>query len=299
MESWFPVISVCLPAHGRTDGGVGQSRTLWPRSSVVPDRIIGVFASIYSLSDGRSFWRHLLFASLISRRAGHLSCQGMAKRACPHGSDESPRLDEKPTAASSRRQTFHLVSTGEHLVILGPNGAGKTTLFNLLTGQVKSTSGQIFFQGEDITNLPAHRRIHLGIGRSFQITSLFNGLNVLDNMLLAVQGTKAERYQMVHPLKRNRQLMDKAGELLDSFDLLELKNELVSSISYGAQRKLEIALSMASDPSCFCSTNEQRADGGGKRGAVHRISNLGKHLSASLMIWTGSHCDTHSPASLW
>ena len=172
------------------------------------------------------------------------------------------------------------VETGEHLVILGPNGAGKTTLFNMLTGQVKPTSGHIFFQGEDITNLSPHRRIHSGIGRSFQITSLFNGLNVMDNMLLAVQGTKAERYQMIHPLKRNRQLMDKAGELLDSFDLLELKNELVSSISYGAQRKLEIALSMASDPKLLLL--DEPSSGLTAAESVElctRISNLGKDIS--------------------
>ncbi len=118
----------------------------------------------------------------------------------------------------------------------------------MLTGQVKPTSGHIFFQGEDITNVPAHRRIHLGIGRSFQITSLFNGLKVMDNMLLAVQGTRPERFEIVRPLKRNKQLINKAGELLDSFDLWDLKNEPVSCISYGAQRKLEIALSMASSP---------------------------------------------------
>ena len=172
------------------------------------------------------------------------------------------------------------VETGEHLVILGPNGAGKTTLFNMLTGQVKPTSGHIFFQGEDITNLPAHRRIHLGIGRSFQITSLFSGLNVMDNMLLAVQGTKAERYQMVRPLKRNRQLMDKAAELLDSFGLLELKNELVSCISYGAQRKLEIALSMASAPNLLLldepSSGLTTAEGAE---LCTRISNFGKDIS--------------------
>jgi len=140
------------------------------------------------------------------------------------------------------------VETGENLVIIGPNGAGKTTLFNLLTGQISPTAGRIFYQQEDITDLPSHRRIHLGIGRSFQITSLFNELAVMDNMLLAVQGTKPERFQMFRPIKGNRHLMNKAGEMLASFDLWKLRDERVSSISYGDQRKLEIALSMASDP---------------------------------------------------
>jgi branched-chain amino acid transport system ATP-binding protein len=172
------------------------------------------------------------------------------------------------------------VETGEHLVILGPNGAGKTTLFNMLTGQVKPTSGHIFFQGEDITNVPAHRRIHLGIGRSFQITSLFNGLKVMDNMLLAVQGTRPERFEMVRPLKRNKRLMNKAGELLDSFDLWDLKNDPVSCISYGAQRKLEIALSMASSPRLLLLDEPSSGLTAAESAELcTRISNLGKDIS--------------------
>lgn len=172
------------------------------------------------------------------------------------------------------------IERGERLAIIGPNGAGKTTLFNVLTGQLKPTSGNIFYLGRNITHLPAYSRIHLGIGRSFQITSLFGELSVMDNMLLAVEGTRRERYSMLSPLKRNRPVMDKASELLNSFNLWELRNETVSCIAYGEQRRLEIALSMASDPtlllldepSCGLTTVESAE-------LSARISNLGKDIA--------------------
>jgi branched-chain amino acid transport system ATP-binding protein len=140
------------------------------------------------------------------------------------------------------------VGEGEHLALIGPNGAGKTTLFNLLNGQLKPTGGHIFYRGRDITNLPTHQRIHLGIGRSFQIASLFNNLSVLENTILAIQGTKPSRYQMLRPITSNKQVFEKAYEILTSMDLWDRKNEMVNGIPYGAQRKLEIALSMASNP---------------------------------------------------
>ncbi len=140
------------------------------------------------------------------------------------------------------------VESGERLAIIGPNGAGKTTLFNLLNGQLKPTSGHIFYQGRDVTGIPTHQRIQLGIGRSFQIASLFRNLTVMENTILAVQGTKPSRFQFFRPISKNKFSFEKAQSLLQSMDLWDRREELVNSIPYGAHRKLEIILSMASDP---------------------------------------------------
>jgi branched-chain amino acid transport system ATP-binding protein len=140
------------------------------------------------------------------------------------------------------------VAVGEKLAIIGPNGAGKTTLFNLLNGQLSATAGRIYFFGQDITTMPTHRRAHLGQARSFQITSLFLNLTVLKNVLLALLGTQPSRFHMFRPALVDLDLLAKAEELLKSINLWERRNVLVQDISYGEQRKLEIALSLASKP---------------------------------------------------
>jgi len=140
------------------------------------------------------------------------------------------------------------VEVGEHLAIIGPNGAGKTTLFNLLNGQLPPTAGRIYFFGQDITTMPTHRRAHLGQGRSFQIISLFLNLTVLDNTLITLHGTKRSRFQILRPTKRYEHLLTRAQEMLTSVALWERKDELVKNISYGEQRRLEIALTVASEP---------------------------------------------------
>jgi branched-chain amino acid transport system ATP-binding protein len=140
------------------------------------------------------------------------------------------------------------VSDGEHLAIIGPNGAGKTTLFNLLTGQLLPNAGRVYFFGREITDMAEHHRVHLGIARSFQLTSLFPNLTVLDNTLLALQGTRSSRFQMFRSASTYQYLYGKARELLDSMDLWEKKDDMIHSISYGEQRKLEISLSLASEP---------------------------------------------------
>jgi branched-chain amino acid transport system ATP-binding protein len=176
------------------------------------------------------------------------------------------------------------VEAGEHMAIIGPNGAGKTTLFNLLCGQLPPSGGRVFFFGQDVTNLPPHKRTHLGMARSFQIASLFLDLTVLKNTLLAFQGKRPSRFQMFRSASSYRDLARKAEELLGSMGLWEKRYELANSISYGEQRKLEIALSLASEPkvllldepSCGLTASES-AD------ITSRIRNLGEDITVILV----------------
>ena len=139
------------------------------------------------------------------------------------------------------------VGMGERLVIIGPNGAGKTTLFNLINGQLSPTSGRIFFSGQEITNLPTYQRAHLGQARSFQIISLFLNLSVLDNALIALHGTRPSRLNMFRSMNRYKDLLIDAEETLGAV-LWKKRDEYVKNLSYGEQRRLEIALSLASKP---------------------------------------------------
>jgi len=140
------------------------------------------------------------------------------------------------------------VEAGEHLAIIGPNGAGKTTLFNVLGGQLRATAGRVYILGQEVTNMPMYSRAHLGLARSYQITQLFPSLTVLNNILLGIHGTEPSRFQMFRPFTAYDQLLTKAKKLLESIDLWEKRDELVQNIAYGEQRKMEIALCLASEP---------------------------------------------------
>jgi branched-chain amino acid transport system ATP-binding protein len=140
------------------------------------------------------------------------------------------------------------VEQGERLAMIGPNGAGKTTLFNLLTGQLKPSGGTVRFKGKDITHAAVYARTQLGIARSFQITSLFPNETVRVNALLGLQGTRAGRYRVWGVFNRDKALRAAAQELLESIELWDKRDEAVSSLAYGEQRKLEMGLSLASDP---------------------------------------------------
>ena len=140
------------------------------------------------------------------------------------------------------------VEAGQRLAIIGPNGAGKTTLFNILNGQLSPTTGQVYLFGQDITRKSTHRRAHLGMARSFQVSSVFLGLTVLDNALLATQGTRPSRFQMFRPMTAYKDVYADVERLLEPWGLWEHRNSVVNDLAYGDQRKLEIALSLASNP---------------------------------------------------
>ena len=140
------------------------------------------------------------------------------------------------------------VNIGERLAIIGPNGAGKTTMFNLINGQLSPTSGRIHFFGQDVTSLPPHRRAHMGQARAFQVISLLQKLTVLQNTVLTINGTKPHRFVMFRPVRRFKDVFDKAAKTLEDLDLWEKRNEPVSNLAYGEQRKLEISLGLSMDP---------------------------------------------------
>jgi branched-chain amino acid transport system ATP-binding protein len=140
------------------------------------------------------------------------------------------------------------LKAGDRKAIIGPNGAGKTTLFNLITGTYPASSGHVLLFGKDVTGWPSHRRTKLGMARTFQITSLFPRLSVLDNVVLAIEGVRAAKFVMWRLQSSYREDFEKAHRLLEAADFLERKDDEVRFLSHGEQRQLEIVLGLASDP---------------------------------------------------
>jgi branched-chain amino acid transport system ATP-binding protein len=140
------------------------------------------------------------------------------------------------------------IMPGDRKAIIGPNGAGKTTLFNLITGILPASAGQVMLFGRDVTGWPSHRRATLGMARTFQITSLFPRLTVLDNVLLAIEGVQPSKFVAWRFMSSYRDAYAKADRLLEQAGFLDRRNVEVRNLSHGEQRQLEIVLGLASDP---------------------------------------------------
>jgi branched-chain amino acid transport system ATP-binding protein len=145
------------------------------------------------------------------------------------------------------------VERGEFRSVIGPNGAGKTTLFNCITGAMSPTAGTVIFDGEDITDVPPHERVRRGLGRSFQITNVFDGLTVRENVRLAAQSVHDDDISASAGLFRNRTSFDRVSSLttdvLAQIGLADRAGENAETLAYGDQRRLEIGIVLATDPS--------------------------------------------------
>lgn len=140
------------------------------------------------------------------------------------------------------------VVRGELHAIIGPNGAGKTTLISQLTGQLQPNSGSIHFAGQDVTRLPAYRRSALGLARSFQITSLLKDFTAIDNVALAAQARDGHSFRFWGNARKEAHLRKAAMTTLERVGLGERAEAIVSELSHGEQRELELAVALASKP---------------------------------------------------
>jgi len=143
------------------------------------------------------------------------------------------------------------VQQDEIRAIIGPNGAGKSTFFNCLTGVLRPTSGQILFNGEDITGLPPDRISQKGIARSYQITNILPNATTLENVRIAAQ-SRRHRWSLLTHHRAYGDLIERAEAVLQAVGLQGQKDELAANLSHGEQRHLEIGIALATEPELLC-----------------------------------------------
>lgn len=140
------------------------------------------------------------------------------------------------------------VARGERRAIIGPNGAGKTTLFNLISGELPVSSGRIFLFGREMTGAPPHRRVAMGLGRTYQITNIFPNLTVRENVLLSAQGLSSTKFAPHRKLWRRDSVEERVHRALDDVHLTDVGEVRANELSHGEQRQLELALALAGRP---------------------------------------------------
>lgn len=146
--------------------------------------------------------------------------------------------------------TFDLCA-GEIHALIGPNGAGKTTLIKQISGALKQDSGKIYIEQNEISNLNVAERVHAGLARSFQISSVFPDFTVLENVMLAVQGQSRKSFQFFKPATQDQDLTEATAAFLAGTDLQSRADIAVSDLSHGERRRLELIMSAALKPKVF------------------------------------------------
>ena len=175
---------------------------------------------------------------------------------------------------------------GARHALIGPNGAGKSTLFHVISGTVKPSRGRVVFAGADITRRAVHRRTRLGMGRTFQESSLLNGLSARENVALAVRQALGHAWGVVRPAGRYTDVAKRTDELLDLVGLAGAAETPAGPLAHGYRRQLEVALALATEPSLLL-LDEPTA--GMSRSEAQRFLAIVAGLPASLTIMLVEH----------
>ena len=178
------------------------------------------------------------------------------------------------------------IAAGEVHALIGPNGAGKTTLVGLISGALASDGGAILFEDRTITAMKQHDRVRAGLARSYQITSIFRRLSVLDNVALAVQARSGSSFSFWRPLERETALFDEALSILQQIGLQEKKHRVAATLAHGEQRALEVGLALATRPKMVL-LDEPMAGMGPQES--RRIIELIEHIPSGVTVLLVEH----------
>lgn len=170
------------------------------------------------------------------------------------------------------------IEPAERRAVLGSNGAGKTTLFNLVTGDYPVTAGEIVFKGKPVTQLPTYQRVRQGLRRTYQISLLFGGLSVTDNLYLAARGVSGGRFSFLRP-RRKSALLAEVEKILGYTQLESVAHSLVNELSHGQQRQLEIAMALVGSPELILLDEPAAGLSPAERGdLINLLDNLPDHI---------------------
>ncbi len=173
---------------------------------------------------------------------------------------------------------------GEIHALIGPNGAGKSTAVAQISGELAADSGHIYFAGRDITHVPVYERARAGVSRSFQVTSVFDEMTVLDNLALAVQAHQGHSYNFWAPVNRNAHLNQQAAHLAMQFGLDQQHAYLAGALAHGEKRQLEVAMTLAGNPSLLLLDEPMAGIGsGGSKKLTELLDELRGHYTVLLV----------------
>jgi branched-chain amino acid transport system ATP-binding protein len=199
---------------------------------------------------------------------------------------EVHNLSRRFAAVDALKQVNFSVEAGEVHALIGPNGAGKTTFIHHVSGALKPDSGSVHFAGKDVTALSMHQRVAAGMARSYQITNIFLGLSVLDNVALAVQGRQdaGSSFRFWKPVAAEQSLFDEARIYLEQVGLAERSARVAGNLAHGEQRALELAMALATQPKMLL-LDEPMAGAGPEESArmVELIEHLARHVTILLV----------------